>query len=67
MINRRDLAVAQGFVERSLEMDVEEGKPGSEEILRHFTLIEESITEYERELSLVAAKLEQILFQLRSR
>jgi hypothetical protein len=67
MIDRRDLAVAQGFVERSLEMDVEEGRPGSEEVLRHFTTIQDTIVEYERERTLLAERMDQILFQLRSR
>jgi hypothetical protein len=67
MIDRRDLAVAQGFVGRSLEMDVEEGRPGATEILAHFVTIQESLIEYEREMKLVSEKLDQILFQLRSR
>jgi hypothetical protein len=66
MIDRRDLAVAQGFVGRSLEMDVEEGRPGSEEVLRHFNTIQEAIVEYERERKLLAERMDQILFQLRS-
>jgi hypothetical protein len=67
MIDRRDLAVAQGFVERSLEMDVEEGRPGAQEILNHFIIIQESLVEYERERKLLAERMDQILFQLRSR
>jgi hypothetical protein len=67
MIDRRDLAVAQGFVERSLELDVEEGRPGAQEILNHFIIIQESLVEYERTLKLVSEKLDQILFGLRNR
>jgi hypothetical protein len=67
MIDHRDLAVAQGFVERSLEMDIEEGRPSAQEILAHFVTIQEALVEYERERKLLAERMDQILFQLRSR
>jgi hypothetical protein len=67
MIDRRDLAVALGFVERSLELDFEEGRPGAQDIFNHFTTIQDAIVEYERERKLLAERMDQILFQLRSR
>jgi hypothetical protein len=62
-----DIAVAEGFLERYLEMDVEEGKPGSDKAFEHLHTLLDAIDGYEREMMLVSAKLDQILFQLRSR
>lgn len=46
------MMVAQGlgFIRRSIELDIEEKKAGAEQELEWFTIIEDGITAYRREL-----------------
>lgn len=55
------MLVAQGlgYVRRYLELDIEEGKPGAEQALEWFSIIDNGVTEYQNHVRDMENKLVQ--------
>lgn len=60
LVDPMQIAQGQGFIRRYLELDVESGKPGAEQALEWFTIVENGISAYRKELQEKISLLVQI-------
>jgi hypothetical protein len=63
-VNNLLVAQGRGFIRRYLEMDVEQQKPGANDALEWFDIIEQGMLSYQEETKDIQAKLRNIKIML---
>jgi hypothetical protein len=60
------VAQAEGFIRRYLELDIESNKPGGEQALEWFSIIEKALEDYRKNISDLESRIWQAKLTLGS-